>query len=199
MNEKCCWAGTRHKSRTGAKRQESDMRQNEGWGSNHPLRMQELQSCINWGETKRYRITEAWNESFVCAGRLGRLYFREFLPKHLQELCHTQPRAPMPGKQAGMTARGSLGQPRKTGRIWEERFRALSFSTAEIEQKTSSKQVRKVNLSYLRNWDYWKARQRRRWECEQQQAEFALLEYNLLKNTLATSDRRWEHYQERIM
>lgn len=49
MNEKCCCGGMRHKSRTGAKRQERDMHQNEASESHCCSARMDVgtQDCIN--------------------------------------------------------------------------------------------------------------------------------------------------------
>lgn len=158
MNEKCCCGGMRHKSRTSAKRQKSNVRQNEASESHCRSARVDVgtQDCINWGQ-RDTGVIETWNESFICADRPGWSYLRDVIQKVSARIV-SHATVCSDAQQTGWP-----GVPEKGWGIWEERLRALFFITVEIEPKTSSKQVIKINLSYCCNWGYCKERHRRRW------------------------------------
>lgn len=152
VNGKCHWGGIRHKNRTSAKKQGSNMCQNKGEGATAtvPVWMQEHRIALT---RDRERLEQLRHERFGNAGRPGRL---ESICKDLDMLRSTLwcpanrleqwPRIPQSNSEMGWG-------------IWKERLKALSFSTVENELKSSSKEVRKVNPC---NHNCWNARQRRR-------------------------------------
>lgn len=152
VNEKCHWGGTRYKSRTSAQRQGSNMCQNKGEGATAtvPVWMEEHKTAWT-GDRERWE--QLRHEKFGCADRPGRL---KSICKNsatlssmlwcLANRLEQWPRIPQ-------------GNSEMDWGIWKEKLEVLSFSTVEIELKTSSKHVREVNPH---NCNYWEARHRRR-------------------------------------
>lgn len=138
-------------SRTTAQRQGSNMCQNKGEGATVtvPVWMEERKTTLT-GD--RERSEQLRHKKFGCADRPGRLKsicknsatlssMLWCLAKRLEKW----PRIPQGNSKMGWG-------------IWKEKLKVLSFSTVEIELKTSSKHVRKVNPH---NCNYWEARHRR--------------------------------------
>lgn len=131
-------------------------------GSNCPLFMQEQHHTALTGDRRIYSgVCETWHRSFCCADRPGRLYFRDVDQKASARTVSYSATALTRSKEAGTTARSSLGQPRKGQGDWRRKIKSSLFNTVETEPKTSSQQVRKISRS---NWVYWKAKPRRRWD-----------------------------------
>lgn len=151
-------------------REQHDSKQERLSHCHVPVRMQEHKIALT-GD--RERSEQLRHERFGCADRSGRLksICKNSATLSSMLLCPANrleqwPRIPQCNSEMGW-------------RIWKERLKALSFSIVEIELKSSSKKVRKVNPTIPTT-----ERQDTGGELGAATSRACLIRYNLLKNTL---------------